>query len=199
MNAISGELQSYSDVCDALFVTEIALEFLAMAGENTEMLLTDYIENVLQMGDQTNPHVLQALRRCHLKHIIALWQLLSTHKSEQLLRLRRDPFEDISTEYKADLSPEMAKLLHTYLVHSRLETFLQELHKMIILKLKRVRSVDEFRPTWGLKESLIPLLDEKDFELAEELQDAFPDEIHLSHTAATWKAAAAFKRERRES
>lgn len=43
----------------------------------------------------------------------------------------------------------MAKLLHTYLVHSRLETFLQELHKMIILKLKRVRSVDEFRPAWG--------------------------------------------------
>uniref|UniRef100_A0A803YCM8 RING-type E3 ubiquitin transferase n=1 Tax=Meleagris gallopavo TaxID=9103 RepID=A0A803YCM8_MELGA len=199
MNAISGELQSYSDVCDALSVTEIALEFLAMAGENTEMLLTDYIENVLQMGDQTNSHVLQALRRCHLKHIIALWHLLSTHKSEQLLRLRRDPFEDISTEYKADLSPEMAKLLNTYLVHSRLETFLQELHKMIILKLKRVRSADEFRPTWGVKESLIPLLDEKDSELAEELQDMFPDEIHLSHVAATWKAAAIFKRERRES
>uniref|UniRef100_A0A803XP10 RING-type E3 ubiquitin transferase n=1 Tax=Meleagris gallopavo TaxID=9103 RepID=A0A803XP10_MELGA len=195
MNAISGELQSYSDVCDALSVTEIALEFLAMAGENTEMLLTDYIENVLQMGDQTNSHVL----RCHLKHIIALWHLLSTHKSEQLLRLRRDPFEDISTEYKADLSPEMAKLLNTYLVHSRLETFLQELHKMIILKLKRVRSADEFRPTWGVKESLIPLLDEKDSELAEELQDMFPDEIHLSHVAATWKAAAIFKRERRES
>uniref|UniRef100_A0A669PUC8 RING-type E3 ubiquitin transferase n=2 Tax=Phasianus colchicus TaxID=9054 RepID=A0A669PUC8_PHACC len=199
MNAISGELQSYSDVCDALSVTEIALEFLAMAGENTEMLLTDYIENVLQMGDQTNPHVLQALRRCHLKHIIALWHLLSTHKSEQLLRLRRDPFEEISIEYKADLSPKMAKLLNTYLVHSRLETFLQELHKMIILKLKRVRSADEFRPTWGVKESLIPLLDEKDSELAEELQDTFPDEIHLSHVAATWKAAAAFKRERRES
>ncbi|XP_015735182.1 E3 ubiquitin-protein ligase RNF213 isoform X2 [Coturnix japonica] len=199
MNAITGELQSYSDVCDALSVTEIALEFLAMAEENTEMLLTDYIENVLQMGDQTNLHVLQALKRCHLKHIIALWQLLSTHKSEQLLRLKRDPFEDISTEYKADLSPEMAKLLNTYLVHSRLETFLQELHKMIILKLKRVRSADEFRPTWGVKESLIPLLDDKDFELAAELQDAFPDEIHLSHIAATWKAAAVFKRERRES
>ncbi|OXB81060.1 UNVERIFIED_CONTAM: hypothetical protein H355_004990 [Colinus virginianus] len=199
MNMISGELQSYSDVCDALSVTEIALEFLAMAGENTEMLLTDYIKNVLQMGDQTNPHVLQALRRCHLKHTIALWQLLSTHKSEQLLRLRRDPFEDISTEYKADLSPEFAKLLNAYLVHSRLETFLQELHKMIILKLKRIRSMDEFRPTWGLKESLIPLLDEKDSELAAELQDTFPDEICLSHVTATWKAAAVFKRERRES
>ncbi|KAM6344814.1 E3 ubiquitin-protein ligase RNF213 isoform 2-T4 [Alca torda] len=199
MNMISGELQSYSDVCDALSVTEITLGFLAMAGENAEMLLTDYIENVLQMGDQTNPHVLQALRRCHLKHNIALWQLLSTHKSEQLLRLKRDPFVDISTAYKAELSPELAKLLNTFLVHSRLETFLQELHEMIVLKLRRVRAVDEFRPTWSLKESLLPYLDAKDSALATELEETFPDEILLSHATATWKAAALFKRERRES
>ncbi|XP_074703437.1 E3 ubiquitin-protein ligase RNF213 isoform X1 [Strix aluco] len=198
MNMISGELQSYSDVCDALSVTEITLGFLAMAGENAEMLLTDYIENVLQMGDQTNPHVLQALRRCHLKHNIALWQLLSTRKSEQLLRLKRDPFVDINTVYKAELSPEIAKLLNTFLVHSRLETFLQELHEMIVLKLRRVQAVDEFRPTWSLKESLLPYLDVKDSELATELQEMFPDEILLSHATATWKAAALFKRERRE-
>uniref|UniRef100_A0A8C3GM39 RING-type E3 ubiquitin transferase n=1 Tax=Cairina moschata TaxID=8855 RepID=A0A8C3GM39_CAIMO len=174
MNTISGELQSYSDVCDALSVIEITLGFLAMAGENAEMFLTDYIVNVLQMGDQTNPHVLQALGRCCLKHSIALWQLLSTRKSEQLLRIKRDPFVDINAEYK-------------------------ELHEMIILKLRRVKSVDEFRPLWSLKESLIPLLDEKESELAAELQDAFPDEILLSHATATWKAAALFKRERRES
>ncbi|XP_042658256.1 E3 ubiquitin-protein ligase RNF213 isoform X2 [Tyto alba] len=199
MNMVSGELQSYSDVCDALSVTEITLGFLAMAGENAEMLLTDYIENVLQMGDQTNPHVLQALKRCHLKHNIALWQLLSTRKSEQLLHLKRDPFVDINTAYKAELSPEIAKLLTTFLVHSRLETFLQELHEMIILKLRRVQAVDEFRPTWSLKESLIPYLDAKDSEFATELQEMFPDEILLSHATATWKAAAFFKRERRES
>ncbi|NXK12504.1 RN213 ligase, partial [Herpetotheres cachinnans] len=198
MNMISGELQSYSDVCDALSVTEITLGFLAMAGENAEMLLTDYIEKVLQMGDQTNPHVLQALRRCHLKHNIALWQLLSTRKSEQLLRLKRDPFVDVSTVYKAELTAEMAKLLNTFLVHTRLETFLQELNEMIILKLRCVKDVDEFRPMWSLKESLIPYLDAKDSELAAELQEMFPDEILLSHATATWKAAALFKRERRE-
>ncbi|NXN16885.1 RN213 ligase, partial [Indicator maculatus] len=198
MNMISGELQSYSDVCDALSITEITLGFLAMAGENAEMLLTDYIINVLQMGDQINPHVLQALRRCHLKHNIALWQFLSTHKSEQLLRLKRDPFGDISTDYKAELSPEIAKLLNTFLVHSRLETFLQELHEMITLKLRRVQAADMFRPTWSLKESLMPYLDAKDSELATELQEMFPDEILLSHATATWKAAAVFKRERRE-
>ncbi|NWI71859.1 RN213 ligase, partial [Todus mexicanus] len=198
MNMISGELQSYSDVCDALSVTEITLGFLAMAGENAEMLLTDYIVNVLQMGDQTNPHVLQALRRCHLKHSIALWQLLSTRKSEQLLRLKRDPFVEVSTDYKAELSPEIAKLLNTFLVHTRLETFLQELHEMIVLKLRRVQAVDMFRPSWSLKDVLIPDLDVKDSDLATELQEMLPGEILLSHAAATWKAAALFKRERRE-
>ncbi|NXN30664.1 RN213 ligase, partial [Nycticryphes semicollaris] len=198
MNMISGELQSYSDVCDALSVTEVTLGFLAMAGENAEMLLDEYIRNVLQMGDQTNPQVLQAFRQCHLKHSIALWQLLSTHKSEQLLRLRRDPFVDISPDYKEELTPEMAKLLNTFLVHSRLETFLQELHEMIILKLSRVRAVHEFKPRWSLKESLLPYLDLKYSELAPELEEMFPDNILLCHATATWKAAATFKRERRE-
>uniref|UniRef100_A0A8C3ET01 RING-type E3 ubiquitin transferase n=1 Tax=Corvus moneduloides TaxID=1196302 RepID=A0A8C3ET01_CORMO len=199
MNIISGELQSYSDVCDALSLTEITLGFLAMAGENAEMLLTDYIEQVLQMGDQTNPHVLQALRRCQLRHSVALWQLLGAHKSEQLLRLGRDPFADVSPDYKEELTPELAKLLHTFLVHSRLEIFLQELHEMIILKLRRVQAVEELRPKWSLKESLSPYLYAKESELAMELEDTFPDEILLSHATATWKAAALFKREHRES
>lgn len=38
--------------------------------------------------------VFQALGRCHLKHSIALWQLLSTRKSEQLLRLKRVRYTD---------------------------------------------------------------------------------------------------------
>ncbi|NXT06518.1 RN213 ligase, partial [Prunella fulvescens] len=197
MNMISGELQSYSDVCDALSLTEITLGFLAMAGENADMLLTEYIEQVLQMGDQTNPHVLQALRRCQLRHSMALWQLLCAHKSEQLLRLGRDPFADVSSDYKEELTPELAKLLHTFLVHSRLETFLQELHEMIILKLRHVQAVEEFKPKWSLKESLLPYLYAKDSELALELEDTFPDEILLSHAAGTWKAAAVFKREHR--
>ncbi|XP_062362182.1 E3 ubiquitin-protein ligase RNF213 [Cinclus cinclus] len=199
MNMISGELQSYSDVCDALFLTEITLGFLAMAGENAEMLLTEYIEQVLQMGDQINPHVLQALRRCQLKHSMALWQLLCAHKSEQLLHLGRDPFADVNPDYKEELTPELTKLLHTFLVHSRLDTFLQELHEMIILKLRRVQAVEEFKPKWSLKESLLPYLDAKDPELALELEDTFPDEILLSHVTGTWKAAAVFKREHRES
>ncbi|NWX91096.1 RN213 ligase, partial [Nothoprocta pentlandii] len=197
INTIGGELLSYSDVCDALSIIEITLGFLAMAGGNPEMLLTDYITEVLQMGDQTNPQVLQTLRRCHLKHSIALWQLLSTRKSEQLLRLKRDPFEDINPAYKDELSPELAKQLNVFLVHSRLETFLQELHEMIILKLRHVQAVDDFRPVWSLKESLLPLLELKESQLAPELEDTFPQEILLSHAVTTWTAAALFRREHR--
>lgn len=51
----------------------------------------------------------------------------------------------------------------------------------------------------SLKESILPYLDAKDADLAQELDDTFPDEILLSHAAGTWKAAAAFKREHRES
>uniref|UniRef100_A0A8D2QE60 Ring finger protein 213 n=1 Tax=Zonotrichia albicollis TaxID=44394 RepID=A0A8D2QE60_ZONAL len=194
MNMISGELQSYSDVCDALSLTEITLSFLAVAGENADMLLTDYIEEVLQMGDQTDPHLLQALRRCQLRHSIALWQLLCAHKSEQLLRLGRDPFADVSRAYKEELTPELVKLLHTFLVHSSLETFLQELHEMIILKLRGA-------PQLLLTDTSLPLsmhtVGIPPWHM--HLEDSFPDEILLSHAAGTWKAAAVFKREHRDS
>lgn len=99
------------------------------------MHLNMYIQDVLRMGDQTT-HVSKALDRCQLKHTIALWQFLSAHKSEQLLRLQKEPFGEISSRYKADLSPEDAKLLSTFLNQIGLDAFLLELHEMIILKLK---------------------------------------------------------------
>uniref|UniRef100_A0A452IS70 Uncharacterized protein n=1 Tax=Gopherus agassizii TaxID=38772 RepID=A0A452IS70_9SAUR len=202
INMISGELQSYNDICEALSVAEITLGFLAMAGEDPDMLLTHYVEVILQMGDQTSPHVLKvsrALSRCHLKHIIALWQLLSTHKSEQLLRLKWDPFVDVHTAYKAELSSENTKLLNTFLIQAGLETFLQELHEMIILKLKHTKVGDELNPLWSLKDTLLSYIERKGSSVLPELEDMFPEEILLSHCIAAWKAAAVLKRDRRLS
>ncbi|PIO38069.1 hypothetical protein AB205_0076510 [Aquarana catesbeiana] len=42
------------------------------------------------MGEQSSAHVLEALKRCHLKNTIALWQLLTALKSQHLLHLKRD-------------------------------------------------------------------------------------------------------------
>ncbi|XP_074870414.1 E3 ubiquitin-protein ligase RNF213 isoform X2 [Carettochelys insculpta] len=199
INMISGELQSYNDICEALSVAEIILGFLAMAGEDPDMLLTHYVEVVLQMGNQTSPHVLKALSRCHLKHIIALWQLLSTHKSEQLLRRKQDPFADVDAVYKAELDPENTKLLNIFLIQAGLDTFLQELHEMILLKLKHAKAGDEFNPTWSLKDTLFSYIERKGSSVLTELEDIFPEEILLSHCIAAWKAAAVLKRDRRLS
>lgn len=49
---IRGDLVSYSDICEALSVTEIILGFLATTGGDSHMTLTDYTKNVLQMSNQ---------------------------------------------------------------------------------------------------------------------------------------------------
>ncbi|XP_016115585.1 E3 ubiquitin-protein ligase rnf213-alpha-like, partial [Sinocyclocheilus grahami] len=51
------ELQSYSDVCEALSTVELALGFLAMTGGEPRVQLGTYLEEVLQMTDNMAPHV----------------------------------------------------------------------------------------------------------------------------------------------
>ncbi|XP_073689194.1 E3 ubiquitin-protein ligase rnf213-alpha-like, partial [Garra rufa] len=51
------ELQSYSDVCEALSTVELALGFLAMTGGDPHMQLDTYLKEVLQMTDHMAPHI----------------------------------------------------------------------------------------------------------------------------------------------
>ncbi|XP_038597897.1 E3 ubiquitin-protein ligase RNF213 [Tachyglossus aculeatus] len=196
-NAIGGHLQSYSDVCEALSVTEITLGFLGTAGGDPNMLLIPYVQDVLRMGDQMGSPVLKALSRCHLKHTIALWQFLSSHKSEQLLRLKKDPFGEISEAYKAELSAGNTQLLKAFLNQAGLEAFLQELHEMIVLKLKHAQEEGEFNPEWGLGDTLVSYIETKESDIPPRLESSFPGEILLSHCVAVWKATAALKLDRR--
>ncbi|XP_010616884.1 E3 ubiquitin-protein ligase RNF213 isoform X1 [Fukomys damarensis] len=195
MGIISGQLQSYSDACEALSVIEVTLGFLSTAGGDPNMQLNMYIQEVLRMGDQTTS-VLKALSRCQLKHAIALWQFLSAHKSEQLLRLKKEPFREISPRYKEDLSLEHAKLLSTFLNHSSLDTFLLELHEMMVLKLKNTQAEDNFNPKWSLRDTLISYMETKDSEVPPDLESQFPEEILLSSCISVWKAAATRKWDR---
>ncbi|XP_014386273.1 PREDICTED: E3 ubiquitin-protein ligase RNF213-like, partial [Myotis brandtii] len=146
-SALGRQLQSHSDTCEALSLVEVTLGFLSTAGEDPDMDLMYLQQDKLRMGDQTE-QVVKALHRCQLQHIIALWQLLSAHKSEQLLRLQKEPFREISAKYRVELSPESAKHLRTFLNQSSLDTFLLELHEMILLKLKNPQTEAGFNPDW---------------------------------------------------
>ncbi|XP_078510203.1 E3 ubiquitin-protein ligase RNF213 isoform X2 [Lissotriton helveticus] len=196
INSISGELHSYSDICEALSMTEVTLGFLATAGGEPEQPLIQYVENVLQMRGQTNAHVLEALSQCLLKHAIALWQLLSARKSEHLIRLKRDPFAEVPTKYKDALIQEDIRQLNMFLAQANLDIFLLELHEMIVLKLKRIRTMDEFKPSWSLRDTLVAYIERKREEAYHELEELFPEEIALSKCVEAWKAAASLKRDR---
>lgn len=141
------------------------------------MELTVYIQDILQMGEQTTV-VLKALNRCQLRHIIALWQFLSAQKSEQQLRLNKvsltstfhwrekhqplfpglnaprvnpsfqELFRDVDVKYKQDLSPQHTRLLSTFLNEAGLDAFLLELHEMIVLKLRGPQAENSFNPNW---------------------------------------------------
>eukprot|EP00063_Salmo_salar_P083286 XP_014058121.1 PREDICTED: E3 ubiquitin-protein ligase RNF213-like isoform X2 [Salmo salar] len=196
LSALAGELQSYSEVCEALSTVEVALGFLAMTGGEPQLQLERYLEEVLQMGDQTGPHILKALSRCSLKHCVALWQLLTSLKSENLLRLKRDPFVGVSEEYRNPLGDGERRLLTTFFTKSSADSFLLEMHEFLLLVLKSPRAPDTYRPDWGLKDTLVSYMERKDLDVPHDVDELFPGEITLAQYIEAWKFTVAFKQER---
>nr|XP_019957387.1 PREDICTED: E3 ubiquitin-protein ligase RNF213 [Paralichthys olivaceus] len=193
--AVAGELHSYSEVCEALSTLEVALGFLAMTGGEPHMQLSCYLEEVLQMGNQLAPHILKALSVCCLKHCVALWQLLASLKSENMLRLKRDPFVEVSEKYKQALGEDEHRLLTGFFSKSSADTFLLEMHEFLVLVLKKPNAPDTYRPEWGLKMTLVSYMERKNLEISPEVEELFPDEICLSHYVEAWKFIVAFKQE----
>ncbi|KAG8579462.1 hypothetical protein GDO81_010902 [Engystomops pustulosus] len=192
---ISTNLNTSSDVCEALNIVDVALGFLAMSGGDPELLITTYIEDTLQMKEQSSVHVLEALKRCNLENAIALWQLLSALKSAHLLHLKGDPFADVHQAYKMELDKEGQQQLNIFLEQHGTNVFLLELHEMITLKLKKKHSTEESKPAWTLRDVLGPFLDGKQVSFPE-LETDFPEQIALAHCIDTWKFTANKKWER---
>ncbi|KAM9843458.1 E3 ubiquitin-protein ligase rnf213-alpha-like [Aulostomus maculatus] len=196
MLAVAGELNSYSEVCEALSILEVALGFLAMTGGDPHKQLSSYLEEVLQMGNQMAPHILKALSTCCLKHCVALWQMLASLKSENMLRLKRDPFVGVSELYKQALGEDEQRLLTGFLSKSGADTFLLETHEFLVLVLKKSDAPDTYKPEWSLKETLVSYMEFKDLDIPGDLEEHFPDEIHLSQCVEAWKFVNSVRQER---
>ncbi|XP_038133385.1 E3 ubiquitin-protein ligase rnf213-alpha isoform X1 [Cyprinodon tularosa] len=194
--SVAGELHSYSEVCEALSTLEVALGFLAMTGGKPHMQLSCYLEEVLQMGSQMAQHIVKAFSMCYLKHCVALWQLLASLKSENMLRLKRDPFVGVSEKYKQPLGEEEHRLLTAFFSKNSADAFLLEMHEFLVLVLRKNNDPDAYRPDWGLKDTLLPYMERKDMDVPPDVEEHFPEEICLSHYVEAWKFIIAFKQER---
>uniref|UniRef100_A0A3B3HGD2 Uncharacterized protein n=1 Tax=Oryzias latipes TaxID=8090 RepID=A0A3B3HGD2_ORYLA len=193
--SIAGELQSYSEVCEALSTLEVALGFLAMTGGEPHMQLSHYLEEVLQMGNQVAQHILKTLSMCCLKHCVALWQLLASLKSENMLRLKRDPFVGISEDYKQVLGEDEHRQLTAFFSICNGDTFLLEMHEFMVLVLKMPNATETYRPDW-LKDTLVSYMERKDLDIPQDVEELFPDGMCLCHYVEAWKFIVTFKQER---
>ncbi|XP_068089245.1 E3 ubiquitin-protein ligase RNF213-like [Hyperolius riggenbachi] len=189
---ISRDLKDFSDICKALSIVDVTMGFLATSGGDGGLSFTRYVKDVLQMKEQSSEHVLQVLERCDLKNTVNLWQLLTALKSQRLLQLNRDPFENVDVVYKQEMDKEREHALNVFLEVYGTNQFLLEMHEMIMLQLTKKNSTDMYNPEWSIKETLAPLLDDKDVSFPE-LAPHFPEEILVGHCVEAWKFAAAKK------
>ncbi|CAL8303834.1 unnamed protein product [Merluccius merluccius] len=193
--SLAAELQSYSEVCEALATVEVALGFLAMTGGDPHMQVACYLEEVLQMQDQIATHVLKALSVCRLKHCVALWQLLTSLKSQNMMRLKRDPFAGFPEAYKQPLGDKERRLLSGFCTKTTADGFLLEMHEFLSLVLKNPRAPENFPPNWGLKDTLVSYIERKDLDVSPDVEEWFPEQISLSQYIEAWKFSVVFKQE----
>ncbi|XP_061892825.1 E3 ubiquitin-protein ligase rnf213-alpha-like isoform X2 [Entelurus aequoreus] len=190
---LARDLHNYSEACEALSTLELVLGFLAMAGGDPHMQLSSYLEEVLQMGSQISEHILKVLSLFSLKHCVVLWQLLT---SDNMLMLKKDPFERVCEVYKKDLGEDVREQLTAFCFESSTDTFLLELHEFLVLELQNPKAPDDFKPEWSLKDSLEAYMMRKDLDFLPDLEKHFPSEICLCHCVETWKFINAIKQER---
>lgn len=66
-NAVSKQLDSYSEVCEALKIVELLLGFLSMTGGDPTMKLVTYLQEILKMDQNIDNHILK-VNTCTLSH-----------------------------------------------------------------------------------------------------------------------------------
>uniref|UniRef100_A0A3B3VRZ0 Uncharacterized protein n=1 Tax=Poecilia latipinna TaxID=48699 RepID=A0A3B3VRZ0_9TELE len=184
--SISRELDSLSDVCEALKIVDLLLGFLSMTGGDPRMPLVTYLHDKLKMD--IDEHILKPLRKCNLEHCVFLWQLLSSLKSENLLPLKR-------VQYKEPLTEDNRAELKGFMCRGNAGQWLLEMHEFILLVLSRPHITDRYVPGWSVKESMELYMDEKEEEIPQYVEENFPESLQLSQILEAWKYVVTSKQE----
>uniref|UniRef100_A0A3B4U3I8 RZ-type domain-containing protein n=1 Tax=Seriola dumerili TaxID=41447 RepID=A0A3B4U3I8_SERDU len=188
-NAVSRELESYSEVCEAFRIMELLLGFLSVTGGDPMMKLVTYLEDVLKMTLYSAVLFLQTLSRCTLRHCVSLWQLLSSLKSENMLRLKRVGFAFVPLLIEDKLE------LKGFVSRGNMDQWLLEMHEFLLLRLGRPRATEQYNPSWSVKETVAAYVDCKEVEVPRYLEDKFPENLQLCQIVETWKYGVTTKQD----
>ncbi|CAL8282528.1 unnamed protein product [Merluccius merluccius] len=192
-DAIRSVLRSYTDVCDAIYVVEIGLRFLGKTGGEPLHPLMSYLTQSLQIGPQISSTVAKALGESRLEHSVFTWQLLTSWKSELMLKRKQDPFKGLHLGFQEKLTAEERKGLNDFLAIADMGSFSRELHEILLLKTSSAVPDREYFPFWDIRSTLESHLEKKDLPPLQGL-DSLPEDITLAKGADVWRAAVEFKR-----
>ncbi|KAM9385416.1 E3 ubiquitin-protein ligase rnf213-alpha-like isoform 2-T2 [Pholidichthys leucotaenia] len=194
-NAVTRQLDSYSDVCEAFKIVELLLGFLSMTSSDPKMKLTIYLCDILKMDKNIDGHLLQVLGRCSLEHCVSLWQVLSSLRSEKMLQLKRDPFSAYPAEYQEPLTEKNKTELKVFISQRNVDQWLLEVHEFLLLQLGCQRATDRYKPFWDVKQTVAAYMDQKEVEVPPYVKNSFPNDLLLSQITETWKYAITTKHE----
>ncbi|XP_020567705.1 E3 ubiquitin-protein ligase rnf213-beta isoform X2 [Oryzias latipes] len=189
-STMTAALRSYTDVCDALFVLEIGLRFLGKTGGSPQAQLLSYLNDSLHMRTQISSTVAKSLGESRLEHSIFTWQLLTCWKSDLMLKRKQEPFPKLPPEFQQKLSQDDRKELKDFLAVTDVDTFILELHEILLLK---TGGGTGYQPHWDIRSTLETHLEQKDSPPLLGL-DALSEEITLGQGADVWRAAVEFRR-----
>ncbi|KAI3368624.1 hypothetical protein L3Q82_025623, partial [Scortum barcoo] len=192
-NALSRDLDSYSEVCEALKIMELVLGFLSMTGGDPAMSLDIYLQDILKMANHIDHNILKALGRCKLSHCVGVWQLLSALKSEKMMHLKREPFSGYPAEYQVPLTEEDKIELKGFLSRGNVDQWLLELHEFLLLSLGHPQAIKTYNPTWSVKDTVGAYLERKEVEVPPYVEEKFPENLQLSQIVETWKCCVTAK------
>ncbi|XP_063350782.1 E3 ubiquitin-protein ligase rnf213-alpha-like [Pelmatolapia mariae] len=194
-NSVSRQLDSYSEVCEALKIVELLLGYLSMTGGDPKMKLVTYLQEILKMDQNINQHILKAFGKCDLRHCVCLWQVLSSLRSEKMLQLKREPFSGYPAEYQVPLTEENKTELKGFMSRGNVDQWLLEMHEFLLLCLGRLRATEDYNPLWSLKEAVSAYMDRKEVEVPPCVEENFSENVQLSQIIETWKYTITAKQE----
>ncbi|XP_068694638.1 E3 ubiquitin-protein ligase rnf213-alpha-like [Montipora foliosa] len=182
------DFRSLTDICDVLSSLDIAIGFLSSTGGKPDMLLNEYLGRVLRMPQQNSLRSLKAQQCCQLRHVIALWRLLSLERAKILITRGQDPFEQIPDNYKHVIPSKPLMKFSNKMMRVDLDRFVCEVLELILLNLR-------IEPRPGEEEmSLCDYiqwhLDNKGHDPIQGLQE-LPQNVQLKNVISAWRTSVA--------
>uniref|UniRef100_H3D2U7 Uncharacterized protein n=1 Tax=Tetraodon nigroviridis TaxID=99883 RepID=H3D2U7_TETNG len=191
--AVRTVLRSYTDVCDAIFVLEIGLRFLAKTGGDPQGHLLSFLTESLQLDSQISSTVAKSLGESRLKHSVFTWQLLTCWRSELMLKRKQEPFQRLPSQFQQKLSEVERRGLRQFLAVTDVDAFALELHEVLLLKTSNAVPEEGYQAHWDIRSTLENHLDQKELPPLLGLE-VLPEEITLGQGPDVWRAAMEFKR-----